>query len=373
MLYLIILMYIMAILLFFCNLKSKIYYKFLWVLMVFPMIVFDHVEQLKGFYLDTIRIYKELDSFRISEWSDIVIYNEAPLSKLYLYLISMLNMNQILPIINCLLVYGLILYSVNRLGNKLLISNRLKSIALLYIVMFSNYINIYSNIRQPLALALCFLVVILDFYEHKNKIFCFLGYFIASMIHPSLLIIFVLRILILFSLKKVLPVLIVLSILIFNYMENIIALFMAYDNDFIVGLAMKQEAYTTTEIMIYTNGFRVAVIAVDITVIFISLLLIKYLIQNIYLIYKPLINLNIILSISGFLFMVVDSQFSHRVEPFILYLFSIYFFIIGEEKNFKLSKVGYSNLKIIFGLSFIILSLYFLYFNVYEEWLAYGF
>lgn len=373
MLYLIILMYIIAILLFFFKLKSKTYYKILWILMTIPMIVFDHVEQLKGFYLDTIRIYKEMDTFRISEWDDITIYSEAPLSKLYLYLVSMLDVNQLLPIINCLLVYGLILYSVNRLGNKLLISNRLKSLALLYIVMFSNYINIYSNIRQPLALALCFLIFILDFYEHKNKIFCLLGYFIASMIHPSLLIIFILRILILFSLKKVLPILIILSIIISNYMENIITLFMTYNNDFIVGLATKQEAYTTIEIMTYTNGFRVAVIAVDITVIFISLILIKYLVQDIYLKYKPLINLNIILSISGFLCMVVDSQFSHRVEPFILYLFSIYFFIIAEEKNFKLSKVGYSNLKIIFGLSFIVLSLYFLYFNVYEEWLAYSF
>lgn len=373
MLYLIILMYIIAILLFFCKLKSKIYYKILWILMAIPMIVFDHVEQLKGFYLDTIRIYKEMDIFRISEWDDITIYSEAPLSKLYLYLVSMLDINQLLPIINCLLVYGLILYGVNRLGNKLLISNRLKSLALLYIIMFSNYINIYSNIRQPLALAICFIIFILDFYEHKNKIFCFLGYFLASMIHPSLLIMFVLRILILFSLKKVLPVLIILSIIISNYMENIIALFMTYNNDFIVGLAMKQEAYTTIEIMTYTNGARVAVISVDLVAIFISLLLIRFLSKRIYLINKPLINLIVILSVYGFSCMVVDSQFSHRVEPFILYLFSIYFFIIGEKTNFKLSKVGYSNLKIVFGLSFIVLSLYFLYFNVYEEWLAYGF
>lgn len=372
MVYLMSLIYILCILLYFCRLESKIYYKILCVILTLPVIFIDLVDMLPASgYIDTIRMYDEMHTLRRLGWEGLDEYNEAPLSKLYLYLISLLDINQLLVIITCLVVYFIILYMINKIGYEFKINNKIRCLSILYIVMSIKYISVTTNIRCPLSVAIFFCILMYDLIGQKNKIFCFAGYIISILIHPVTLVLLIIRILGRFSLKNSIVLISCLGFLCIIYWKEIPNIVLSFtDINIISGIMLKQQAYTNraedgTGYNILTIYWRMALLALDVLGFILSILLKKYLKPITYANSRILINIIILISIIDFILVVVTPESGGRLSDVILYVIAIYIYIISDKEKFKLSIMGYNNLKIIVKGLFSLWLIYFLYFNIY--------
>lgn len=371
MVYIMALIYSLCILIYFFNFKSKVYYKILCVIMLLPVIFIDLIDMIRpGMYMDLVRMYEEMKSLNLYGWYGISkeLYLEAILSKVYLYLVAVTGINSLLPIINTFLVYFLGLYIINKIGNKLLIGNKLINEAILFVTLFMSYFYITTNIRYPLAATICFVMFIFDLLLRKSKIICAIGYIFSILLHPAVIIAIFFRICANYSLKYFIIVASILFIIINFYLENVIQILLTFNIDTVTGIVFKINAYNEDDFQGFTNFFRLSVIVFDIISILIGLILKKYLKEKWHLFYKKIINFNIILSFIGLLAMLMDTLYANRMEAFIVYFFGIYFYIIHERKYFKLTEVGYNNLKIICYVLFFIASIYFWYFNIYSQY-----
>lgn len=371
MVYLMLYIYIWCILLYFCRMKSQIYYKILVIIFLLPVIFIDLVDMLRlGGYLDIIRMYNEMSILNKFGWNGLEVYGEAPLSKFYLYTISLSNINRLLPIVNVLCVYFSILYVINKIGIKFNISNKIRCLAILYISMSIGYFSVTTNIRHPLAIALFFCVLIYDLIEKKNKIFCFIGYVITILIHPSMIILLLLRMLCNISLKYSLTLIVCLGFICINYWDNILFFMLNItDMDIISAIAIKQQQYTeraeTGEGEIISVYWKIALLTINILGMIFSILLKNFLKIKLHAIFNKLLRINILISFMGFFITILTPESGGRIEAIVLYTIGIYIYIINKKDFFYLSEAKYNNLKKIIKGLFFLWIIHFLYFNIY--------
>lgn len=268
MVYLVSLIYLLAILLYFCKIKSNFYYKILCIIFVLPIIFIDLVDVLSPTgYIDIIRMYDEMHTLRILGWDGLNEYNEAPLSKLYLYLISLTGSNHLLSIVNCFFVYFLLLYIIYKVGNKLKIADRINCLGILFIAMSIKYATVNTNIRHPLAITIFFVILMYDLIGHKNRVCCLIGYIVSILLHPSMIILLCIRIISRFSLKYSIIIIGFLGFICINYWEDIPSIILSFTNiDFIVGLVAKQQVYTLRaqdDIEIYSTYWKISSLMIN--------------------------------------------------------------------------------------------------------------
>lgn len=367
-------MYIATFLLYFSKLRSSIYYKLLIIIFVLPVLFLDPLNEVhRDYVIDINRMYKEIDIFRVGGWDAYDEYDAFILSKIYLVFFSLFDNNSLLPIVNCLLVYFFILYTINRLGKYFYSSEKIKRIAILYISIMAFYLFITTNIRQPLAFAICFFILSYDLIEQKHRKICFFGYCIISLLHPSIAILVLLRIIIIFPFKITIIFVCLISWLLVQYIDDWIQFLLSSNIDFINGLGAKQYAYLNyIFINKYTLFFKVSCFVVDCVGIILSFLLNRYMIKNFCEKYSMLLKLNTILGFLGIITVLTDSQMMHRVEPLIIYISTIYIYIISKNDFFNINQDKYRKLLLAFIVIYIISSIYFLYFNIYTNFLAFG-
>lgn len=374
MVYIMALIYSLCVLMYFFNFKSKLYYKILCVIVMLPVTFIDLIDMIKpGSYMDLVRMYGEMQSLNLYGWYGLSeeIYSEAILSKVYLYLIAMTGMYQLLPIITTFLVYFLALYMVNKIGEYLNSNNKWINRVILFTVLFTYYLNVSTNIRYTLSATICFVVIIYDIFFRSKRIFCIIGYIFSILIHPAVAIIVFFRICANYSLKYFIIILSVLFIIINFYLENLIQVLLTFNFDIITGIVFKINAYDENGSQGFTNFYRLAVMIFDFVTVLLGFIIIKYLKEEWYLFYRKILNLNIILGIVAFVAMLMDIVYANRAETCMIYFYSIYIYIIQKKKYFKLTDIGYSNLKIIFCMLFLIASIYFWYFNIYTQYVYY--
>jgi len=374
MFYLMILSYMTCFLLYYFHFRSKIFYKLIVFVLTLPVIILDPLEVVnKGYVLDITRIYREIDTFRIGGWYAYDQYNAVILSKVYIFLFSLFNNNQLLPIVNCLIVFSLILYSVNRIGNNLGISEKYKCLSILYVSIMAFYIFITTNIRHPLALAICFCILSYDFFEKKHRKLCFLGYCITSLLHPSVVIFILCRCIIIFPMKLVILLVVIVGILIYQYIDVLIYLLASTNILFLQGLAMKQFSYLTYEfISKYTTFFKLSCLIVDFGGIFLSIIFKRIFLKEIREKYDELLNLNILLGGLGILAVITNSQVMHRIEPLVVYITGIYIYFVVKISYLNLKMREYKIYKKVFLIIYLFMIMYFFYMNIYSNFLAYG-
>lgn len=371
MVYIMAVIYSLCILLYFFNFKSRIYYKILCAIVMFPVIFIDLVDMIRpGMYMDLVRIYGEMQTLNLYGWYGLneEIYSEAILSKVYLYLIAITEIYRLLPIITTFLVYFLALYMVKKIGEYLNSSNKWINRAMLFTVLFIYYLNVSTNIRYTLSVTICFIIIIYDVFFQGKKYWCILGYIFSVLIHPAVAMIIFFRICANYSLKYFIIILSILAVVINFYLENIIQVLLTFNIDIITGIVFKINAYNEGDFQGFTNFYRLSVIVFDIVTILLGLIIIKYLKEEWYLFYRKILNLNIILGMVAFIAMLMDILYANRAETCMIYFYSIYIYIVQEKKYFKLTDVGYSNLKIIFYILLLITSIYFWYFNIYTQY-----
>ena len=320
-------------------------------------------------YIDIIRMYDEMHTLRILGWDGLNEYNEAPLSKLYLYLISLTGSNHLLSIVNCFFVYFLLLYIIYKVGNKLKIADRINCLGILFIAMSIKYATVNTNIRHPLAITIFFVILMYDLIGHKNRVCCLIGYIVSILLHPSMIILLCIRIISRFSLKYSIIIIGFLGFICINYWEDIPSIILSFTNiDFIVGLVAKQQVYTLRaqdDIEIYSTYWKISSLMINMLGIIFSVLLMKYLTPLLYTRFKVLIRMNILVSLIGFVLIVLTPESGGRIESVVLYTVAIYFYIVSNKENFKLSAIGYNNLKIVLLGLLPLWLIYFVYFNIY--------
>ena len=361
-------LYILYIILYLININNKIYKIFICITLPFPMYFYNPIDvynyNLTGYggYSDAYRIFNEMDLFRHWGWDSVTTYDGAIFSKIYKYFFSLLNDNNILLVFNVFIVYFLALYIIGKMKRYFVSNDKIERFLILYLIIFSNYYMIATNIRQQLALTICFVILFFDLLEKRYFYRCLLGYIAVSLLHPSLLVIILLRMVILLSYKKILLVGIIFIGFCYMYLDLIVSILINSNIDFLSELAAKQIGYSEYEIFRVNPPFKIAIGIVDINMIISSLCLIKYLKLEMFYKYNSLIKLVMILGIIGLITIILDAQFLGRIEFLGIYLLSIYIYIYIQ--NFKRDNKKYIKLIFFNKLLLGLMLMYAIYFNI---------
>ena len=148
--------------------------------------------------MDLYRHYYILDSVRyygISFLKNNSDFSNLPVATLYFYLISVLNNNAFLPFITCFFSYFIFYYVIDDFSKKNNIQRFSYSLAIICILFTFNYVALFSGIRNKFAMILFFLIMYNDIFKNKNKYLCTFGYFLLGFFHPSMFVLFLIRIL----------------------------------------------------------------------------------------------------------------------------------------------------------------------------------
>lgn len=362
--YLLLSMYIIYIVLFFIKIKSSFYWKIINLTIPIPIIFFDPIETyiIKGYYVDTVRIFNEINLFRENGWTGTDIYDNFILSKVYIFMFSYLDKdyNFLLPVINAFIIYFLVFFILKKAARYFDVSDNILKYSILYATLMASYFNITTNIRYSLAIAILLICIFYDLIKQKYRIICFAMYFIILMLHPGTIIIFIVRILVI--LPKIISVFIILIIL-FLGGETITSLLSLLPIDVVLGMIAKLDAYSDVNaVQNITIYLLVTILSVNISVILLSILLSKYLKKDIYLKYKDFIKFMILLSIGGSLAIFSGiSGFLFRFEEISRYLVCIYIFLFSKYENFDFSLKGYKFYILAVRMIYIYMLIYFVY------------
>lgn len=149
-----------------------------------------------GNYTDLYRIFNELDLFRRFGWGadesvqwlqsgSAPLYG-VPLSKIYLFLVSVFTSNNhILPMVNTLLTYGAIAIAFLLFGRKWAVNDTYITSAFVFFVIINDYSRVVANIRMPLATAL-FILILSIFYQSKRHLLVYFVLIIPCLLHNAL-------------------------------------------------------------------------------------------------------------------------------------------------------------------------------------------
>lgn len=356
--------YILYTLLFLLNIKSSIYWKIITISIPIPILFFNPIDtyQTTGFYVDTVRIFTEIDSFRDNGWYATDIYDNFILSKLYIYSFSFFDegFDYLLPFINAFIIYFIALYMTYIISKKFDLSKRIVNFSLLYVALIFSYFNITTNIRYPLAIAIAFVLLFIDLVNIKHRILCFIGYFLLLMLHPGIIFIIILRLLV--YLPKY-CIIFLCALLIFLGNDIILSIISNIPFDVIVGLLGKISDYSSSDglwdVTIYS---LITYLTYNICFILLNIFLYLYLKKTIYNKYKYMVNFVTLLSFMGILGILSSiSGLIGRAEELSRYFLCLYFFIYADGSNFKINERKYNNLKILIKLLYIFMLIYFFY------------
>lgn len=163
-----------------------------------------------GNYLDSYRIFLELNLYREWGWNAgktllyqsynyLGNYDDLPLVKCYWYAVSRFSNNGWLAFINTFLIFTMTYLSINRLSKKLEISGIHKQIAstFIFFIIIEDFSRTIANIRMPLAIAVFTLALAYDVTDDnkKNKIIYWLGYLSTMLLHNSMFMFVIIRVL----------------------------------------------------------------------------------------------------------------------------------------------------------------------------------
>lgn len=126
--------------------------------------------------------------------------NTGFVSMIYFWIISLFGKKELLTYITGVIVYFVCLYFAYIVSRKYSLSKEKFAIIISYILFVFNYGEI-TGVRNAIAFALAAFVLYKDLVENKNKICCITLLILLSMVHNSVFLILLLRVLLL--LRKV--------------------------------------------------------------------------------------------------------------------------------------------------------------------------
>lgn len=191
-------------------------------------------------YNDLYRIYEIMNNYSKIPIKDFFVNyvskSNVPVSLIYYWIIGQFKINGLLPFITTFIFYSNIFYILYDFYEKNNISNKALSLSLLIIMCNSSFFETISGIRNMLAFSILLKCFYDEFYNNKYLSKNIIWYVISALIHPSTIVLIILRFSFLVleemtsNKAKVLLVYVtaILSILIFAYgspfIENVISM-----------------------------------------------------------------------------------------------------------------------------------------------------
>lgn len=235
-------------------LTSKVFKQDLKIYFIFTTLV---LATLAFFYVpnheaDLTLAYEHLNAIREYGWKYILetqkwttYFNGLPTLQIYFYLISLLQLNNFLPCITVIIIYGLTLHRVYTISKVNNLSNNDAFKIGIFILLFFDFHGLVSGIRNLLAFSIFSYFLYIDLIENKNKILCWFMYLISFGIHSSCSILIIIRLLLYIKLETVKVILIVLMIQLGNIIELLSEVLNKYSGNFIISIIyMKFKSYT---------------------------------------------------------------------------------------------------------------------------------
>lgn len=183
------------------------------------------------------------NNYFVSEYSD-----GSRIYLLYLYLISQLNAERLLPFITGVIIYTassrIIMMAVDDYGEE--VEDWKISFCFFFLLIMLDFRTI-SGIRNMLTFSVAAYVMYLDLVRKKNVILCFIAYILLAGIHTSVYIIILLRILLLF---KFIPFWgkLLIAVLSMSFLSVVVSILMRFSHVSIVSsIVYKISVYFFTE------------------------------------------------------------------------------------------------------------------------------
>lgn len=150
---------------------------------------------------DLSRYYNTLETLRnvsLSGYFDLqrdgyANFDAVPVCGLYFFFISKLGNNNLLPAITIFITYGSMFLVIWRFAQRYKVSKLYMFVAVLFLLSTYWYYDTCSGIRNGLAFNVCMFCLYFDLIEEKNKLLCWIGYFVALGIHSAAIIMLALR------------------------------------------------------------------------------------------------------------------------------------------------------------------------------------
>lgn len=185
-----------------------------------------------GNYTDLYRFFVTMDAYRLVPFNNNVSllqeYNNIPVMKVLIFIISRTGINNLLPFISCFLVYGIMGFIIYKISKKYDISPKVMGSSFFIFICLFNYTMVISNIRMPIGLSILFLTFYYDIFVKGKRSFYYLGYLLCCLIHPVFYIFVFLRILLLFVNKftnKIIYFMILICSMFMGHLINILSKF----------------------------------------------------------------------------------------------------------------------------------------------------
>lgn len=232
-------------------------YKYFYVIIITVLLsvlafFFNPVAALEnGNYTDLYRFFKTLDAIKGLPFDNSIPifqeYNNIPVMKVVLFLISRVQINQLLPFMACLIFYGLTGVFIVKISMIYEISSKMVSLAFLIFVCVFNYKMVITNIRCPIGEVIFILTLYYDILKKPKSKLYLLGYLICWGIHPIFLLFTVLRVLLLLMNKVTDKILYIIVLVYALFIASFIELINSFSSiEFFGYISMKLDYYVNS-------------------------------------------------------------------------------------------------------------------------------
>lgn len=129
------------------------------------------------------------------------IYTEtSPIYIMYIFILSRVAGKKLLIFVTTMIVYGIPMSIIYSIGKKFKLSNLNINISVIFLLLCINYLDV-SGIRNILAISIVLLGLFWDLFERKKRILACALYVIGVLLHNSVIILVMLRMILLIKNK----------------------------------------------------------------------------------------------------------------------------------------------------------------------------
>lgn len=150
---------------------------------------------------DLYRIYETMEWYQTMELEhfveNYVVTASAPASRMLYWLVSQTGIYNLVPVISCLLSYGVMFNIIGKVEKRFSISRVNVALTLFFVMSLSIYISVVGGIRMMTAISLIIYCFFNESVEGKFKWYHILIYITAILTHNMALIIVCIRVLVL--------------------------------------------------------------------------------------------------------------------------------------------------------------------------------
>lgn len=205
---------------------------------------------MNGDYTDLVRFFQTMDAINGVRFNNNITifqeYNNIPVMKLLLYVISQIGIKQLLPFISSFIFYGSFGFCIVKISEKYNVSSKIIGLSFFSFICLFNFKMVVSNIRCPIGDVIFMLSLYYDFFTPVKKRWCVIGYLICCAIHPLFILFTLLRFIFNFSNR--------FTIKLFYMFTLIYSLFINYVFEFIGKLTnIELFTYLSSKMNYYIN------------------------------------------------------------------------------------------------------------------------